>query len=297
MSRIAFVKDAHNPGSYVPRSAAGVSIEDRGFLFADGIYEVCEVRDGGLVDEERHLDRYVSSLTALRLSPPMPIRSLQLVLRETIRRNKVRNGVLYFQVTRGVAKRDHAFPDASVPPTLTVFVTPVNEVVRDARAATGVEVISLPDERWARRDIKSTSLLPNILAKQVARDAGAYEAWMVDKEGLVTEGASTNAWIVTVEGTVVTRPLSHDILPGISRSIILDAAASLQLAVEERAFSITEAQAADEAFLSSSSTILFPVVGIDGQPLGNGKPGPVTLRLRAFSRGISQVSREQLPSI
>lgn len=297
MSRIAFVKDVRNPGSYVLRDGAGVSIEDRGFLFADGIYEVCEVRDGGLVDEARHLERYASSLTALRLAEPMPLRSLQVVLRETIRRNKVRNGVLYFQVTRGTARRDHAFPDKSVKPTLTVFVTPVNIAAREARAATGVEVKTQPDERWARRDIKTTSLLPNVLAKQIAREAGAYEAWLVDKAGFVTEGSSTNAWIVTRGRTIVTRPLSQDILPGVSRSIILDAAASLQLAVEERLFSVAEAQAADEAFLSSSSAILFPVVGIDGVPVGDGKAGPVTLRLRAFSRGISQVSGTQLPSI
>ncbi|GAB5503124.1 D-amino-acid transaminase [Pyruvatibacter sp.] len=297
MSRIAFVKDARNPGSYVSRDRAGVSIEDRGFLFSDGIYEVCEVRDGGLVDEERHLDRYVSSLKALKLASPMPIRSLQLVLRETIRRNHVRNGVLYFQVTRGAARRDHAFPDPQVQPTLTVFVTPVNTAIRDARAAAGVEVTTLPDERWARRDIKSTSLLPNVLAKQAAREAGAYEAWLLDKAGFVTEGSSTNAWIVTNDGTLVTRPLSEDILPGISRSIILDAATSLQLEVEERAFTVSEAKTAAEAFLSSSSAVLFPVVGIDGVAVGDGQAGPVTLRLRAFSRAISQVSGAQLPSI
>lgn len=297
MSRIAFVKDARNPGSYVRRDRAGVSIEDRGFLFSDGIYEVCEVRDGGLVDEQRHLDRYVASLNALSLASPMPIRSLQLVLRETIRRNHVRNGVLYFQVTRGAARRDHAFPDPPVQATLTVFVTPVNTTVRDARAAAGVEVKTLPDDRWTRRDIKSTSLLPNVLAKQAARDAGAYEAWLVDKAGFITEGSSTNAWIVTDTGTIVTRPLSEDILPGISRSIVLDAAASLQIPVEERVFTVAEAKAAAEAFLSSSSAVLFPVVGIDGVAVGGGKAGPVTLRLRAFSRAISQVSGAQLPSI
>ena len=297
MNRIAFVKDAGNPGSYVPRDRAVVSIEDRGFLFSDGIYEVCEVRDGGLVDEERHLDRYIASLNALSLQPPMSIRSLQLVLRETIRRNHVRDGVLYFQVTRGAARRDHPFPEPPVPPTLTVFVTPVNTAVRDARAAAGVEVKTLPDERWARRNIKTTSLLPNVLAKQAAREAGAYEAWLVDKDGFITEGSSTNAWIVTNEGTVVTRPLSKDILPGISRSIILDAAGSLKLKVEERAFTAAEAKAAAEAFLSSSSAILFPVVDIDGVAIGSGKAGPVTLRLRASSCAISQVSGAQLPSI
>lgn len=297
MSRIAFVKDARNPGSYVRRDRAGVSIEDRGFLFSDSIYEVCEVRDGGLVDEQRHLDRYVASLNALSLASPMPIRSLQLVLRETIRRNHVRNGVLYFQVTRGAARRDHAFPDPPVQATLTVFVTPVNTTVRDARAAAGVEVKTLPDDRWTRRDIKSTSLLPNVLAKQAARDAGAYEAWLVDKAGFITEGSSTNAWIVTDTGTIVTRPLSEDILPGISRSIVIDAAASLQIPVEERVFTVAEAKAAAEAFLSSSSAVLFPVVGIDGVAVGGGEAGPVTLRLRAFSRAISQVSGAQLPSI
>ncbi|MGD1933237.1 MAG: D-amino-acid transaminase [Candidatus Phaeomarinobacter sp.] len=275
----------------------GVSVEDRGFLFADGIYEVCEIRGGGLVDEKRHLDRYESSLASLQLARPMSLRSLQLVLRETIRRNQVRDGILYFQVTRGASRRDHAFPKRDVPATLVVFVTSIDVAAREKKAETGVTVITRPDQRWARRDIKTVSLLPNVLAKQTARDAGAYEAWLVDDAGAVTEGASTNAWIVSRNGTIVTRPLSHDILPGISRSIILDAARGLQMKVEERAFTVQEAKAAPEAFLSSSSAILLPVVGIDGTMIGEGKPGPVTLRLRAFSRGISQVSGAHLPSI
>lgn len=297
MSRIAFVKDALSPGAYVPRSRAGVSIEDRGFLFADGIYEVCEIRNGGLVDEQRHLERYENSLRSLRLKAPMSRRSLQLVLRETIRRNKVRNGILYFQVTRGAARRDHGFPPASVAPTLTVFATPVDTAAREAKVASGVEVITRPDERWGRRDIKSVSLLPNILAKQAARDVGAYEAWLVDADGNVTEGASTNAWIVTDNGTIVTRPLSHDILPGISRSIVLEAAQQLQMNIEERAFTVGEAISAAEAFLTSSSAILLPVVGIDGSVVGDGTPGPVAHRLRAYASGISQISDAHLPSI
>ena len=297
MSRIAFVKDTSTAGAYVPRRDARVSVEDRGFLFADGIYEVCEIRSGGLVDEQRHLDRYQSSLASLQLTPPMPLRSLQLVLRETIRRNMIRDGILYFQVTRGAARRDHAFPAKDVPATLVVFATPINAAARDEKAAAGVTVMTLPDERWARRDIKTVSLLPNVLAKQQAREAGAYEAWLVDKAGMVTEGASTNAWIITRDGTLVTRPLGHDILPGISRSIVLDAARDLQMKVKERPFTVAEAKQASEAFLSSSSAILLPVVGIDGTSIGDGKPGPVTLRLRAFSRGISQISGMHLPSI
>ncbi len=297
MSRIAFVKDAFSAGSYVHRREAGVSIEDRGFLFSDGIYEVCEIRGGGLVDEQRHLDRYQSSLASLQLISPMSLRSLQLVLRETIRRNRVCDGILYFQVTRGAARRDHGFPAPDVPATLVVFATPIDVAAREEKARTGVTVVTLPDERWARRDIKTTSLLPNVLAKQAAREAGAYEAWLVDEAGTVTEGASTNAWIIAGDGTIVTRALSHDILPGISRSVILDAARDLQMKVEERPFTVEEAKAASEAFLSSSSAILLPIVGIDGARIGNGKPGPVTLRLRAFSRGISQISDMHLPSI
>lgn len=295
MSRIAYVRDAGTPGTYTARSVAAVSVEDRGFLFADGIYEVCELRDGGLVDEARHLDRYEASLAALRINAPMPRRSLQLVLREVIRRNRIQNGIVYFQITRGIARRDHGFPSPAVAPTLTVFVTPIDVAAREARAAQGVAVKTVADERWRRRDIKSISLLPNVLAKQAARETGAYEAWLVDADGFVTEGLSSNAWIITHEGKLVTHPLSSDILPGISRAIILETAMQLGMKVEERKFSVEEARCAAEAFLSSSSAILLPVTRIDETMLNNGQPGPLAVKLRAASRANSKVSDMQLP--
>ncbi len=297
MTRIAFVRDATTPGSYMPRADARISVEDRGFNLADGIYEVCEIRDGGLVDENRHLNRYERSLRALRIDAPMPRRALQLVLREVVRRNGVQNGILYVQVTRGAARRDHAFPDPGVVPTLVVFATSTHVATREAKADHGVTVTTLPDERWHRRDIKSISLLPNVLAKQTAREAGAYEAWLVDAAGYVTEGASTNAWIIDAQGTLITRPLSHDILPGVSREVILQAADQLNMPVEERAFTVAQACDAAEAFLSSSSAILLPVIRIDSHPIGEGLPGRLTHKLRAASRAISVVSGRQLPSI
>lgn len=295
MSRIAYVRDAGTPGTYTTRHSAAVSVEDRGFLFADGIYEVCELRDGCLVDESRHLDRYEKSLAALRITPPMSRRSLQLVLREVVRRNRVRDGIVYFQITRGAARRDHGFPTPSVAPTLTVFVAPVDVAAREARATQGIAVVTVADERWFRRDIKSVNLLPNVLAKQAAREAGAYEAWLVDADGYVTEGSSTNAWIITPAGTLVTRPLSQDILPGITRSVILETATQLGINVEERKFSVGEALSAAEAFLSSSSAILLPVIRIDENVINKGQPGPVAVRLRAASRANSRISDMQLP--
>ena len=295
MSRIAYVRDAGRPGTYTARRTAAISVEDRGFLFADGIYEVCELRGGYLVDETRHLDRYENSLAALRIEPPMPRRSLQLVLREVIRRNRVCDGIVYFQVTRGMARRDHGFPMPAVAPTLTVFVSPVDVAAREARAADGVAVITVADERWRRRDIKSVSLLPNILAKQAAREAQAYEAWLVDARGVVTEGASTNAWIINHDGTLITHPLGPDILPGVTRSVILETAAELEIKIEERPFSVEEAKSAAEAFLSSSSAILLPVIRIDGDAVNSGRPGPLSAQLRAASRANSEVSDMQLP--
>lgn len=276
MSRIAYVN-----GRYLPHASAGIHIEDRGLQFADGVYEVCEVRAGRLVDFRLHMDRLDRSLRELRIDAPMTRTALLVVMKETVRRNRVRDGLVYLQVTRGIARRDHGFPAEGTPPSVIVTARAANPVANEAKAAGGVKVISVPDNRWERVDIKTTGLLPNVLAKQQAREAGAYEAWFVDGEGKVTEGASTNAWIVTADGVLVTRPADMGILRGITRTVLLAVAADEGVKVEERAFTIAEAKAAREAFITSASGVVMPVVGIDGAPVGNGHPGLVALKLRA----------------
>lgn len=279
MSRIAYVN-----GRYLRHAEASVHIEDRGYQFADGIYEVCGVRGGRLMDERLHLERLQRSLRELRMDMPVSLSALKLILREVVRRNRISNGMVYFQVTRGVAPRDHPFP-GNVNASLVVTARRLNEARVAASVAKGVEVMTMPDQRWARRDIKSVALLPNVLAKQTAREAGAYEAWLVDGEGFVTEGASTNAWIVDREGRLVTRPEGPDILSGVTRRVLLQAARAEGLEVVERPFTPEEAKAAREAFISASSAIIIPVVRIDGHPIGNAAPGSTTLRLReAYSR-------------
>jgi len=275
MSRIAYVN-----GRYLPRGQATVAIEDRGYQFADGVYEVCEVRGGRLVDERRHMVRLDRSLNELRIAHPMSAAALSIVLRETVRRNRVRDGIVYLQVTRGVAQRDFPFPQADTRPSVVVTARS-NDLARlEQLAAEGIAVITVPDIRWQRVDIKSVALLPNVLAKQTAREQGAREAWLVDAQGRVTEGASSNAWIVSRDGKLITHPLGRDILPGITRSVVTDVIKAQGLAFEERAFSVEEAYAAREAFVTSASQIVLPVVSIDGRPIGNGAPGLIATALR-----------------
>jgi D-alanine transaminase len=275
MSRIAYVN-----GRYRPHGEAMVHVEDRGFQFSDGVYEVCEVRGGRLVDERRHMARLKRSLDALRIPLPMSFPALGIVLRETVRRNRVRDGIVYLQVTRGAARRDHAFPPAGTAPGIVVTARTLDPGRGERLAAEGIAVITMPDNRWGRVDIKSVSLLPNVLAKQAAREQGAREAWFVDAKGFVTEGSSSNAWIVTERGEVVTRPADHGILCGISRAVVLDAIAAQGLTLDERAFTPKEALAAKEAFATAASLIVQPVVRIDGKPVGDGRPGPVAIALR-----------------
>jgi D-alanine transaminase len=275
MSRIAYVN-----GRYVPHAEATVHVEDRGYQFADGVYEVCEVRGGQLIDERRHIQRLVRSLGELRMPLPMPLNALGVVLRETVRRNRVRDGLVYLQVTRGVAPRDFIFPPPATRPSVVVTARNLNRARQEATANEGIAVVTVPDNRWDRVDIKSVALLPNVLAKQAARDAGAKEAWFVDADGMVTEGGSSNAWIVTRDGKLVTRPAEHGILRGITRTVLLDVVAAQDLAFEERGFSVEEAYAAREAFVTSASQIVMPVVSIDGRPIGNGAPGLVATALR-----------------
>ncbi len=275
MSRIAYVN-----GQYVPHAQAMVGIEDRGYQFADGVYEVCEVRGLRLVDERRHMARLDRSLRELRMAHPMTPKALGIVMRETVRRNRVRDGIVYVQVTRGEMRRDFPFPPDGTRPSIVVTARSHDTVKLEKQAADGIAVVTMPDLRWQRVDIKSVALLPNVLAKQAAREQGAKEAWLVDEQGRVTEGASSNAWIVTRDGKLVTRPLSGDILPGITRSVVIDLIAREGLGFEERPYTVEEAYAAREAFVTSASQLVMPVVQIDGRPIGNGAPGLIASALR-----------------
>ena len=275
MSHIAYVN-----GRYLPADRAAVSIEDRGYQFADGVYEVCEVRGGQLIDERRHMARLDRSLNELRIARPMSPAALSLVLHEVVRRNRVRDGIVYLQVTRGAARRDFPFPPEGTPPTVVAIARSADPSRMEQLAAKGVSVVTMPDIRWGRVDIKSVALLPNVLAKQAAVEQGAREAWLVDGTGHVTEGASSNAWIVSRDGVLITRPLGTDILPGITRSVVIEVARAQGLTFEERAFSVEEAYGAREAFITSASQLVLPVTQIDGRPVANGAPGSVATALR-----------------
>jgi D-alanine transaminase len=276
MSRITYVN-----GRYLPQRAATVHVEDRGYQFSDGVYEVCEVRGGHIIDQRRHLARLKRSLAELGIAMPMSETALAIVMRECVRRNRVRGGIVYLQITRGVARRDHAFPPPGTAPSVVVTARTLDVAGNERIAAEGLAIITVPDNRWERVDIKSISLLPNVLAKQAARERGAKEAWFVDRDGHVTEGSSSNAWIVTMGGTVVTRPADNGILRGITRSVLLDVIKAQGLKLEERPFTVEEAYGAREAFLTSASQIVMPVVRIDDRPVGNGAPGSVAVALRA----------------
>ena len=275
MSRIAYVN-----GSYVAHSEAEIHVEDRGYQFADGVYEVAAVCRGRIIDEDGHLVRLKRSLSELQITMPMADGPFALVCREILRQNRVQDGLLYIQVTRGVARRDHPFPE-DVKPALVMTARAV-EWPADADADMGAQVVSVDDIRWLRRDIKSVSLLPNVLAKQEARDKGAYEAWLLDEEGFVTEGSSTNAWIVDQEGRIVTRELGPRILGGITRATVIELARFNGIEVLERKFTLDEALSTPEVFLTSTTSFVRGVVGIDGKAIGDGFPGPVTRRLRGL---------------
>jgi D-alanine transaminase len=285
LSRIVYVN-----GRYVPYAQAAVHVEDRGFQFADGIYEVCEVRNGHLVDEARHMTRLGRSLSELQIAQPMRAAALAQVMRQVIRRNRVRNGLVYLQVTRGAGPREFYFPDADVTPTVVCLARSVSPARLEASAAVGISVKSMPDIRWQRCDIKTVMLLPACLAKEAARQDGAREAWFVDKDGFVTEGASSNAWIVDASGAVITRRLGLDILPGVTRATLLDEIKQGGMQLIERAFTLAEAQAAREAFITSATQTVMPVVRIDGRSVGDGKPGPVVRRLRLKFHQFAAIS-------
>jgi D-alanine transaminase len=275
MPRIAYVN-----GRYVRHADACVHVEDRGYQFADGVYEVCEVARGNLMDVTGHLDRLDRSLRELSIAWPVSRRVLQQLIVEVVRRNRVTDGLVYLQITRGVAPRDHVFPEPGTRPALIIIAKRKNPEVSAKRAETGIKVITVPENRWDRVDIKTVGLLPNVLARQKAKEAGAQEAWFVDTDGMVKEGAATNAWIVTTDGTLVTRPAEHGILRGITRATVMKIAEKLDLKVEERGFSVDEAKRARESFITAATTVVTPVVAIDGEPVANGHPGSVAASLR-----------------
>jgi D-alanine transaminase len=289
MSRFAYVN-----GRYVARADAAVDVEDRGYQFADGVYEVIGVTRGQPVDLEPHLERLERSLAELRIPWPCGRAALRLVIRQVVRRNRLADGIVYLQVTRGAAPRNHAFPPEGTRPALVITAAP-RRPPDEALAARGIAVITLPDNRWGRPDIKTVSLLPNVLARQHAREAGAYEAWFVDAGGHVTEGSSTNAWIVTADREVVTRPLGREILAGITREMVIRAAREGNFRLSERPFTVEEAKSAREAFITSTTSFVLPVTTVDGETVGDGTPGPVTQALldayrRRFYHG-SETSR------
>ena len=268
-------------GRYLPYAQARVHAEDRGFQFADAVYEVCEVKEGRLVDERRHMRRLARSLEELKIAAPMTPAAWSQVLRETIRRNRVSNGLVYLQVSRGAGRREFYFPPARVAPTVVCLARSIAPAKTEAAAAKGIGVKTMPDIRWGRCDIKTVMLLPAALAKQAALEEDAKEAWLVDASGYVTEGASSNAWIVDKDGRLITRQIDNAILRGVTRTTLLDVLERQGLEVVERPFTVAEAKAAREAFVTSATNVVMPVVRIDGQAIGNGYPGLLTLKLRA----------------
>ncbi|MGH7034594.1 MAG: D-amino-acid transaminase [Stellaceae bacterium] len=273
-------RDAYVNGRYLPHRAAAVHVEDRGYQFADGCYEVVAIRAGRFVDEELHLRRLHRSLDQLEIAVPMSDAALKTVLAEVARRNGVDEGFVYLQITRGTAPRNFAFPQGVKP---SLVVTARRQRLADPKAlASGIKVVTIPDIRWARPDIKSVSLLPNVLGKEQARRVGAYEAWQVDRDGNVTEGTSSNAWIVTEAGEVLTHAADHAILNGVTRLGLIRVIAEAGLRLVERRFSVAEAKAAREALLTSSTNFVLPVVRIDDAVIGSGKPGPLAKRLAAL---------------
>ena len=275
MPRFAYVN-----GRYVRHAEAAVSIDDRGLLFADAVYEVCQVQKGFLVDLTRHLDRLDRSLGEIRIRPPIPRAALVGIMREVLRRNRVTNGMVYLQISRGVARRDHVFPSPEVRASLIVTAKSLDPAVNAAKYAAGIKAVTVPDNRWGRVDIKTVGLLPNVLARQQAKEAGAQEAIYVDAEGNVTEGGATNLWIVDKAGNLVTRPVDHAILKGITRTTLMDVAEKLDLPVVERRFSVSEMREAREVFITGATTICLPVVSIDGHSIANGHPGMTAQKIR-----------------
>lgn len=287
MTRIVYCN-----GAYLDYAKARVHAEDRGFQFGDAVYEVCEVMCGRLVDETRHMDRLERSLGELQMGNPMSRGAWGHVMREIVRRNRVTDGLLYLQVSRGSSPRDFFFPPEGTPQTVVVLARSTVKA-RGSDAATapqGITIKTVPDIRWKRCDIKSVMLLPASLAKEAARAEGAQDAWFVGADGFITEGGSSNAWIVDQDGVLVTTPISNALLRGVTRTTLLDVLKREDVALQERTFTVEEALAAREAFITSATNILTPVTAIDGQPVGNGHPGLLTLKLQGLFHGSAEIA-------
>jgi len=274
MSRIVYVN-----GDFVPQEEAKISVFDRGFLFADGVYEVSTVLEGKLIDNSAHLARLRRSMAELNLPSPASDEEIEEIQVELVNRNNITDGMVYLQVTRGAAERDFVFP-ADPKPSLVMFSQTMN-IRENPKAKKGIAIVTVEDVRWKRRDIKTVSLLAQSMAKQAAVEAGADDAWMVE-DGFVTEGSSNNAFIVTKDDKIITRNLGNHILKGITRQVVIELAKDKNLTIEERPFTVDEALDAKEAFVTSATTFVMPVVRIDDQPLGNGAPGILTTELRAL---------------
>ena len=274
MPRIAYVN-----GAYTRASEAAVSIEDRGYQFADAVYEVWSVFDGRLADMDGHLDRLERSLRELQIVLPMPRSSLLVVLNEVVRRNAIREGMVYLQISRGVAPRDHVFPD-DTRPAMVITAKPVDRAAAAKKALSGIKAMSTPDIRWGRCDIKTVGLLPNVLAKQKAKEQGAGEVIFVDRDGLVSEGGSTNVYMVDDGGVILTRSLKANILAGVTRLNLLSVIADSGMEIREASFTLNQAKAAQEVFITAATSLVMPIIAIDDHKIGDGKPGPIATALR-----------------
>ncbi len=285
MTRVVYVN-----GRYRPYAQASVHVEDRGFQFADSVYEVCEVRGGNIIERDRHLARLERSLGELQMALPMTLAALHHVMDQSIRRNRVRDGFVYLQVSRGAGERDFAFPPSGARPTVVCFARSIPLGQSAALAERGIAVVTMPDIRWGRRDIKTVMLLPAVLAKREASQKGAKEAWLVNEAGFVTEGASSNAWIVTQDGRIVTPALSPSILPGVTRAALIDAIASAGFVLDQRQFTPEEATAAREAFITSATNTVMPVISINGKKIGDGRPGTIALEMRKIFHKVTAIA-------
>lgn len=274
MSRIAFVN-----GEFVPHGQAYVHVEDRGYQFADGVYEVCEIKAGQIIDLAGHMTRLQYSLSELQIAMPMAVAALIVKMKQTVKRNYVKDGMIYLQVTRGVSPRNHAFPPSNVKSAIVLTAKSVSPMSKINHYKNGVSVISVPENRWARPDIKTIGLLPNCMAKQEAKEQGAFEAWFVDDDGLVVEGSSSNAWIINQDNEIITKSADGSILKGITRAAILQQIEDQNLTIIERPFSLREAILAKEAFISSATTIVMPVVKIDNHLVAGGKVGAMAKKM------------------
>jgi len=286
MSRTIYVN-----GCYQPYNNALLHVEDRATLFADAVYEVVEVKAGNLVDQDAHLERLERSLNEIKLVTDFALHTIPFIIRESIRRNRVKNGYVYIQVSRGCAQRDFIFPKTNeTPATLIIFARSKNPLKLDKKSKKGIKVITHPDLRWKRPDIKTTGLLASVLARQTAIEQGAEEAWLYNEDEIITEGAASNAWIVNNKNELITHPANQSILKGITREGVMRLAKELNLKFSERPFSIEEAKEAKEAFITAATNLVMPVTQIDEKTVNDGKSGPISLKLREIFHEFAQIS-------